>query len=410
MTWSHGTRATLPGFASTPDSKSLVISYGGKIWKVECPVRHQYRDPVQGRRRHGMGPLVHFEYPIEDSTLTVRQIRDARPSPDGKQLAYTALDRLWLVNLASCSAAGPAPLPPGCRPHRVTDQSVGEYSPAWSPDGRYIAWVTWTEDGGDVWRIRTGDPKARPEKLSRHTAFYENLVYSPTGTRLVAARGPRQQRTERENEFEGPGPQVMELVWIPAAGGDASVITPLTNFGQPHFTHDTTRVFFNDASEGLVSVRWDGTDRRSHLKVTGYTEREFGGDKAQPNMAEEIVVSPDSSQAVALVDRKVYLVALPITGGATPTVSISKTDDAPVPVRGSPGSVATSSAGRRTGSRSTGRSAGRSSPMTSPRQRRRFAIRRIWPTAWKKLAPSPIRPRRTPPSCPGTRTPRSVST
>ncbi len=330
---SRYTRDILPGFTFTPDSKALVISYGGKIWKVDVPTGTSTAIPFKADVDIEMGPLVHSRYPIDDSTLTVRQIRDARPSPDGKQLAYSALDRLWLVNLAGCSAAGPAPLPPTCRPRRVTDQSVGEYSPAWSPDGRFLAWVTWTEDGGDVWRLRAGDPKARPEKISRRTAFYENLTYNPTGTRLVAARGPRQQRTERENEFEGPGPQVMELVWLPATGGDATVITPLTNFGQPHFTHDTTRVFFNDPSEGLLSVRWDGTDRRSHLKVTGYTEREFGGDKAQPDMADDIIVSPDSSQAVALVDRKVYLVALPITGGPTPTVSISKSDDAPVPVR-----------------------------------------------------------------------------
>jgi Tol biopolymer transport system component len=330
---SRYTRDILPGYAFTPDSKSIVISYGGKLWKVDVPSGASTPIPFTADVDIEMGPLVHFKYPIVDSTLTVRQIRDARPSPDGKQLVYSALDRLWLVNLAGCSAAGPAPLPPTCRPRRLTDNAVGENSPAWSPDGRYIAWATWTEDGGDIWRIRVGDPHARPEKISRRTAFYEHLAYDPTGKRIVAARGPRQQRTERENEFEGPGPQVMELIWVPASGGDAVVITPLTAYGQPHFTHDTTRIFFNDPSDGLISVRWDGTDRRSHLKVTGYTEREFGSDKPEPDMADDIIVSPDSSQAVALVDRKVYLVALPLTGGQTPTVSVSKADEAPVPLR-----------------------------------------------------------------------------
>ncbi|HXB24681.1 MAG TPA: amidohydrolase family protein [Gemmatimonadaceae bacterium] len=329
---SRYTRDILPGFAFTPDSKAIVISYGGKIWKVDVATKAATPVPFTADVDIEMGPLVKFAYPIDDSVLTVRQIREARPSPDGKTLAFTALDRLWLTDLG-CTT---------CRPRRVTDFSLGEYSPSWSPDGKYLAFVTWSEDGGDVWRIRTDVAKAKPEKLSRHTAFYENLAYDPTGHRLVVARGPHQQRTERENEFAGPGPQVLELVWLPAAGGEATVITPLNAYGQPHFTRDTTRIYFNDPNEGLVSVRWDGTDRRVHLKVTGYVSKGFELEddnrqltepQPQPEPAEDIVISPDSSQAIALVNRKVYLVAVPITGGQTPTVSVESADDAPVPLR-----------------------------------------------------------------------------
>ena len=53
-----------------------------------------------------MGPLVRFEYPINDSTIQVRQIRGATPSPDGKKLAFTALDRLWVMDLTGCPAGG----------------------------------------------------------------------------------------------------------------------------------------------------------------------------------------------------------------------------------------------------------------------------------------------------------------
>ena len=229
------------------------------MWKVNVASKAATAIPFSADVDLEMGPLVRFQYPVEDSLLTVRQIRDARPSPDGTRLAFTALDRLWLVDLAGCSAAGPTQ-PARCQPHRVTTESVGEYSPTWSPNGKTLAWVTWSEDGGDIWRLRVGEPRGRPEKLSRQAAFYEDLAYDPTGHRLVVVRGPRQQRTERENEFLGPGPQVIELVWIPATGGDTKLITPLNDYGQPHFTRDTTRVFFNDPAEGLVSVRW-GWDR-----------------------------------------------------------------------------------------------------------------------------------------------------
>ena len=68
-----------------------------------------------------------------------------------------------------------------------------------------------------------------------------------------------------------------------------------------------------------------------HLKVTGY--KTPGDDKAEPEPADDIIISPDSSQAIASVNRKVYLVAVPITGGQTPTVAVGEGGDAPVPLR-----------------------------------------------------------------------------
>ena len=40
-----------------------------------------------------------FDYPIDDEKLKVSQIRGARPSPDGKRVVFTALDRLWIADL-----------------------------------------------------------------------------------------------------------------------------------------------------------------------------------------------------------------------------------------------------------------------------------------------------------------------
>jgi Amidohydrolase family len=196
-----------------------------------------------------------------------------------------------------------------------------------------VAYVTWTEEGGDIWRIAMDRPNARPERLSRQSAFYEDLNYDPTGRRIVVVRGPREERIEKADEFSGPGPQVRELVWLPAAGGDVTQIAPLSNsYGRPHFTRDTTRVFIYDPVDGVISMRWDGTDRRAHVKVTGYTDP-LRGEQARPYPANEVVLSPDGDQALADVDNKLYLVTVPVTGGATPSISISNPGAAPVPVR-----------------------------------------------------------------------------
>jgi len=316
---SRFTRDLLPGYAWTPDSKAVVITYGGKLWKLDVPGGSATPIPFSADVQVDLGPLVKFDYPIDDSVLVVKQIRNARPSPNGKQLAFTALDKLWLMDL------------PNGRPRRLTTSNVGEHSPAWSPDGKYIAYVTWTEEGGDVWRVAVDRNGRQPERLTRQSAFYENLNYDPTGRRLVVVRGPREQHIEKSNEFEGPGPRVQELVWLPANGGDVTQIAPLNYYGRPHFTHDTSRVFIYDPADGVVSMRWDGTDRREHVKVTGYTESL--ADPPRPNPADEVLLNPDGDQALVQVDNKVYLVAVPVTGGVTPTISISNAEAAPVPVR-----------------------------------------------------------------------------
>jgi Tol biopolymer transport system component len=316
---SRYTRDLLPGYAWTPDSKAIVLTYGGKLWKLAVPNGNAAAIPFSADVQVDMGPLVKFDYPLDDSVLTVKQIRNARPSPSGKQLAFTALDKLWLMDL------------PSGRPRRLTTSSVGEHSPAWSPDGKFIAFVTWSEQGGDVWRIAVDKPGRQPERLTRQSAFYEALNFDPTGRRLVVVRGPREERIEKSNEFEGSGPQVKELVWLPSAGGAVTQIAPLNNYGRPHFTRDTARVFIYDPLDGVVSMRWDGTDRRSHVKITGYTENLL--DPPRPGPANEVILSPDGDQAIADVDNKIYLVAVPVTGGVPPTISISSAEAAPVPIR-----------------------------------------------------------------------------
>ena len=314
---SRGSRDLLPGYSWTPDSKGIVLTHHGKFWNVDIATGAQKLIPFTAEVDQLIGDLVRFEYPVNDSVLTVRQVRGARPSPDGKRLAFSALDHLWLMDL------------PAGTPKRLTSATDGEHSPVWSPDGRYIAYVSWNEDGGDIWRISANG--GRPEKLTTQTAYYDEIMYSPTGSRIVAARAPRTQRAIINDEIN-PKLVITDLVWIPAAGGAANFISSITNAGRPHFTADTGRVWFYDPADGLVSLRWDGTDRREHLKVTGYLQP-GGGPNAQPRQATELQVSPDGSRVLALVDNKIFVVPLAMTGGPTPSVSVQQPAGGALPFR-----------------------------------------------------------------------------
>ncbi|MDE2753853.1 MAG: amidohydrolase, partial [Gemmatimonadota bacterium] len=128
---STATIDVLPGYSFTPESDALVMSYGGRIWRVPVDGSDPAEIPFTVEAEIAIGPEVEFEYPIEDTpTFTVKQIRNAQPSPDGTRLVFTALDRIYVADLS------------GGEPMRLTGDEVGEFLPIWSPDGSRIAYVT----------------------------------------------------------------------------------------------------------------------------------------------------------------------------------------------------------------------------------------------------------------------------
>ena len=325
---SRYSRDLMPSYAFTPDSKAIVVAHHGKFWRISVPDGSQAMIPFTADVDQMIAGAQHLDFPYNDSTLVVRQIRNATPSPDGRHLAFTALDKLWMLDLAGCPAA--------CAPKRLTSTTgVGEFSAAWSPDGKHVAYVTWNEqDGGDVYRVKVdARTTGKPERVSTRAGFYDKLAYSSDGSRIVVARGPREQRRDRD-ELDGPSAEAagVELVWMPASGGDASVITSVTRYGQPHFGPDSSRVYVYEPTEGLISMRYDGTDRQAHLRIGGGPPPVGGG--PTPPGADEILLSPDGDRALVQAGSNVYVInSVPMIGGAAPQISIANPAQSAVPVR-----------------------------------------------------------------------------
>ncbi len=308
---SRFTRDLYPGYSFTPDNQAIIVSYGGKIHRVAVPSGQVTDIPFTAKVDQQLGPMVHLPIRVDTAQVLVRQIRNASPSPDGKRIAFSALDRLYVMDL------------PNGTPRRLTNDTVKEQVPAWSPDGLWLAYVTWTDVGGTLNKIKA-DGKSRAVRLTTDSAFYDTPVWSPDGARIVVVKGPRAPRTA---EHFAPG---YEIDWVPAAGGAPTRISPINAAGRPHFSRDPSRIYIYEGAEGLVSMRYDGTDRRAHIRVTGYT---YPGPGAEPNNADEIIISPDSDRVLALVGNYVYLVTLPLIGGQTPVVNVSDPSSAAFPTK-----------------------------------------------------------------------------
>ncbi len=312
---SRGSRDVLPGMSFTPDSESLLASWDGKIWRVPVAGGPAVEIPFRVRFDLTIGPRVDFDYPVsDDQEFTVRQIRDPVPSPDGRRVAFTALDRLYVAN------------GDGTGVRRLTDRNESEHFPTWSPDGTWIAYVTWEGDEGHLYRIRsTGN--ATPQRLSARAAVYVTPAWSPAGDRIVTLRGTAE--AFRDNTSPRGTSVADEMVWIPAAGGEATSIMPVRGDPRPHFTSDPNRIYWHDGSDGLASVRWDGTDVKHHVKVTGETPAGF----PQALNASTILMAPTGDRALAQIEHDLFVVTVPLVGGDTPTISVANPDNAQFPAR-----------------------------------------------------------------------------
>ena len=361
-----------PGFSFTPDSRSVVVSYGGGIWRVPVDGTAPSKIAFSADVALEMGPEVKFAYRVDTAaTFTARQVRDLAPSPDGTKLAFSALAKIYVMDL------------PNGAPRRVSTATVGEFMPAWAPDSKSLAWTTWNDaQGGSVVRATFDARRGWTAQTLASGAHYSDPAWSPAGDRIVATRAAAREMQEAGGAFFGP--VASQFVWMPATGGAQTVILPTGGLANQHFTADRERIYAYSGRDGLVSFRWDGTDLKTHLRVTGplppgaagsltldagldaEAARMTGGRASRPVTAATprpydaaagtpfrshlddghdlennptppsaglILMSPKGDQALAMVGMDFYVVTITQTGATAPTVSVAAPASAAVPVR-----------------------------------------------------------------------------
>jgi Tol biopolymer transport system component/imidazolonepropionase-like amidohydrolase len=332
---SRATRDTFPGYAFTPDGKALIVTIDGKIKRVDFASGAATTIPFTAKVDVDIAARLHFDYKVDDGpTVKARLIRYPALSPDGKRLAFSAFNKLYVMDAAA-----------GAKPQRLTNQTAGEFMPAWSPDGRYIAFTTWTREGGHLYRVASGG--GQPEQLTRRPAYYSYPCYSPDNSKIVFTYGavtdqlfadlrdehafnsPEEAALHGQPDAEVTGANptgIRDLRYIPATGGDAVLIAAAEGGQLPHFSNDAQRVYFT-TRQGLSSVRLDGLDKRVHLKVTGT------GTPPQQALADEIRISPDGARAFVSLQTRHFLVTIPKAGKETVNVSITNAPTSSVPVK-----------------------------------------------------------------------------
>jgi len=328
---SIATMGVLPGMTFTPDSKALLCSFGGKIKRLPIDGSAITEIPFSVDATLELGPLLDTKYPVNDSShALVTQIRDAVPSPDGKKLAFTALDRLYVMDY------------PKGTPRRLTNNQFTEAFPTWSPDGNSIVFSSWTAEGGHLYKVGANG-KTPAIQLTKAPALYQSAVFTPSGERLVFQRASAQ--AYKNSISPGYNSNEEELCWMPANGGEITVIDKCMDRYNPHFVKGENRIYLDNNGQ-LLSINWDGGDEKIIAKVTGITTYGIsnfkngqpanndcllteaqgeGMEMSQPSSAAVITMSPTGKRALAKINNEIYVVSLPETGK---TININVADAA----------------------------------------------------------------------------------
>lgn len=297
-----------PNMAWLPDSRSLVFWAKGKIRRVDAAGGAAREIPFTIDDTRGVIDAPHPQIAVAPDRFTTAMPRFASVSPDGRQVVFESLGKLWLKPMS------------GGAPRRLTNDDRGfELFPSWSRDGRQIVFVGWSDD--TLGQIRTvAAAGGRPRDVSRVPGHYARPRFSPDGATIVF------ERTSDGGLTNPAWAQDPGVYRIATAGGDAVRIARGT--ASPQFGRENDRVFMlaeeqkDGASERqLISTDLSGQARRVHATgalATDYVVSPSGEFVAfRQNYAAHVVPLMLGNQSVALApDAK----ALPVTrvsaGGA----------------------------------------------------------------------------------------------
>jgi Tol biopolymer transport system component/imidazolonepropionase-like amidohydrolase len=231
-----------------------------------------------------------------DGPQPVRGLMRPAISPDGSRIAFAALGDLWVV-----------PATPGeVTPQRLTHDAFVDTDPAWSPDGRQLAFSSDRDGSMDLW-VRDMKSGADRKLATRAMA----AAWAPDGRR-IAYLDPESQlqivevasgevRQAHDRLFEPGRPS-----WLP--GGRAVVMGAL----RPYSTR------FREGTNQVLRVPIDLSPRQA--SAAGTSEGTWFNPLPHTSigMRDDFgpAWSPDGRLMAAIVDG--YLAVLPIGPGGVP--------------------------------------------------------------------------------------------
>lgn len=251
-----------PNMAWTPDSRDLLFWAGGKLRRLPVSGGEARIIPFAINDSRVVIDATHPSVDVAPDSFSTRMPRWAEVSPDGRQILFETLGKLW-VKSASGGAA-----------RRLTNVGDGSFEawPSWSRDGRSIVFVRWTDAGlGAIQTISASG--GTPRTVTQVPGHYAEPRFSPDGTMIVFERRSGGGLTSRRWS-DDPG-----IYRVAAAGGAYERIS--TSGAKPQFGATNDRVYMVAGADGksqLISTDLTGTNKRVHASGELVSDYEISPD------------------------------------------------------------------------------------------------------------------------------------
>ena len=303
---------TYPGYAWTPDGKSIVITAMGKFVRVDVNAKRATPIPFTAHVSQKVTEAVRSPVKVAPERDHARLLRWAERS--GARVVYSALGKIYVKEGTG-------------EPRRLFKTNYLEYAPSFSADGRRITFVTWSDaEKGAVWVADSDGTDAR--KITTVGDQYANPVFSADGTKVAYLKG----RGSVYHEEDLASDSTFEIhYWDGRAHNYVMDLQSRgTNARMPVLSFDPSgeRIYFMEQGGGpgggptapvqfityLSSVKLDGDDSKRHIEGPLVTE---------------IVPSPDFKWVFFKEQHKLYVAPFPQVGKS---VRLSSTETG-VPVK-----------------------------------------------------------------------------
>lgn len=297
----HSPGIRWPGFCFSPDSRSVYIGYAGKLHRINVESSSDQVVPFMAHVRADLGPMNYNTYRIMNNKMVqVKYIRHGSLRPDGKQLVFSALGRVYVMDL------------PSGRPRVLAEQGINQFEPEYSPDGQWIAYVSWNDTvGGYLWRVPVAG--GRPEQLTSTAGCYDLPTWSPDGNwiAVIIEKG-------KVGLYSGIRPKLFGRVELVSIGDgnvrliEDSVQTVENNLA---FSADGQRILFSPG---------EGRRDKNPLKSQLVSRDLKGGNReviavgSNPTFYSTKYLSPDGKFVVWSANESLYL--LPVYEASQPLV------------------------------------------------------------------------------------------
>ncbi len=291
-TW--GVQGMYPNMDWSPDSKELYFWAGGKIKKLTVGNGNVETVEFNVNDTREVMSVPRPQVEVSPDEFKTNMPRYSAVSPDGDQVVYESLGKLFIQNIS------------GGKPKRLTalSSSIRELDPSWSRDGKSLVFVSWTDkDLATIHKIKangTGEAS-----ITAKPGHYRRPVMTPDGEYIVYEKETGGYLTS-PNWSANPG------LYLQSIDGNEPSLIRKSGAGA-HFGSDDLRVYFtdnHDESSALMSTNLLGGDERIH---------------ASSKMAQNIYISPDEDHVAFRENYNLYVMPA-LTGPQNISIGTSAND------------------------------------------------------------------------------------